>query len=207
MPSTLVVFDIGGVLVEIRHTWDDVLSDLGEPALARSAPWRHADYAPLTAYQDDSMSEADYLTQVGQDLGLSTERAKDAHAAMLGHDYPGARALIEDLKAAGVQTACLSNTNALHWETLIDAVRFPAIAALDERFASFAIRVNKPLPGAFEAVAAAFPNAERRIFFDDMPANVEAANRFGWEAFRIDPEADPPAQMRAVLVRLGVLPA
>lgn len=203
--ATLVVFDLGGVLVQIRHTWDDVLSDLGEPPLARSTPWRHSEYAPLTAYQDQSMSEADYLRQVGEDLNLSLERALDAHAAMLGHDYSGALKLIEDLKRAGIKTACLSNTNDLHWRTLSDPEKFPAMAALDRRFASFEIRVNKPLPGAFQTVQDAFPEADRHIFFDDLPVNVEAANVFGWEAFRIAPEADPPAQMRAILTDLGVL--
>ena len=202
---TLVVFDIGGVLVRIRHTWDEVLDALGEPPLARVEPWRHADYDALTDYQDGTLDEDAYLTQLGGDLGLTPERAREAHAAMLGTEYVGATPLVESLQRAGVATACLSNTNALHWTTLLDPARHPALAALDRRFASFEIGVNKPLPGAFHAVERAFPGVDRRLFFDDHPGNVAAAIDLGWEAHRIDPDGDPPAQMRRILQQTGIL--
>ena len=202
---TLVVFDIGGVLVRIRHSWDEILDALGEAPLARSEPWRHADYDALSAYQDGTLGEDAYLGQVGGDLGLTPERAREAHAAMLGEDYVGAVALIEELRGKGVKTACLSNTNALHWTVLVDPNRHPSLAVLDRRFASFEVGVNKPLPGAFRAVADAFPDADRKIFFDDSVTNVAAAIDLGWEAHRIDPEGDPPARMRRILEESGVL--
>lgn len=201
---TLVVFDLGGVLVRIRHTWDDILAFMGEPPLARTSPWRHADYDPLTAYQEDRIDEDLYLDQVGGDLGLTPERARAAHAAMLEGDYVGAVDLIESLKAAGAKTACLSNTNALHWVALM--ANHPTLLALDARYASFEIRVSKPDPRAYRIVADAFPDADRRLFFDDRMDNVVAALDMGWEAHRVDPDGDPPAQMRRVLVESGVLP-
>ncbi len=203
---TLVVFDIGGVLVRIRHTWDAILSELGEAPLARTSPWRHADYDALSAYQDGTMDEDAYLEQLGGDLGLVPERARTAHVAMLEGDYHGALELVNDLRAAGVRTACLSNTNAMHWTALNNPGHHPAIAALDQRFASFEIRVNKPRPEAYRIVADAFPEATRRIFFDDNADNVVAAINLGWEAHRIDVDADPPAQMRKILTESGVLP-
>ena len=205
MKPTLVVFDIGGVLVQIRHSWDEILNALGEAPLARTTPWRHADYDPLTAYQDGTMNEDAYLSQVGDDLGLTPERAREAHVAMLGTDYPGVKSLIEDLRAAGVHTACLSNTNALHWVALADPNKHPSIAVLDKRFASFDIRVNKPDPKSYRIVAESFPGVERKIFFDDNSDNVVAAINLGWEAHRIDPDGDPPAQMRRILTESGVL--
>ena len=207
MESTLVVFDIGGVLIRLRHTWDDILAFLEEPPLDREKPWRQADYSPLSAYQDGSMPEEAYVAQVAQDLRLAPERAREAHAAMLGTEYPGTEELIADLIDAGVRTACLSNTNALHWESLNDPSLYPGIGSLSKRFASFEIRVNKPLPEAFRAVEAAFPGVERRILFDDLPDNVEGAKAAGWEAHRIDPDGDPPAQMRAILIASGILEA
>ncbi len=204
---TLVAFDLGGVLVRIRHTWDDVLSALGEAPLARTAPWRTAEYDALTNYQDASLDEDAYLLQVGGDLGLTPERAREAHAAILEGDYPGALDLVDDLKAAGARTACLSNTNALHWTRLADPRFHPAVASLDRRFASFEIRANKPRPEAFRALTEAFPDVERRFFFDDLLDNVVAARNLGWEAHRVDPDGDPPAQMRRVLEEAGVLNA
>ena len=206
MSPALVVFDIGGVLVRIRHTWNDVMSALGEAPLARAAPWRNADYDALSAYQDGSMDEDAYLLQLGGDLGLTPERARAAHAAILEGDYVGAKGLIEELRAAGAHTACLSNTNALHWVALTDPRRHPALAELDRRFASFEIRANKPRPEAFRAVTGAFPDSGRRLFFDDLADNVAAALALGWEAHRVDADGDPPAQMRKILEEAGILP-
>jgi FMN phosphatase YigB (HAD superfamily) len=201
---TLVVFDIGGVLIHLRHTWDEVLEFLGEPPLPRATPWRTADYAPLNAYQDGSLSEDGYLSQLGADLRISRAQAAQAHAATLGPEYDGVGDLVKELKEAGVQTACLSNTNELHWRTLIDPRCYPAIASLDQRFASFELRVNKPLPAAYHAVEPAFPSVPRRIFFDDALANVDGAIAVGWKAFRIDPHGNPVEQMRAALTDLGI---
>lgn len=205
MPPTLVVFDVGGVLVRIRHTWDDILSALGETPPARDEPWPHAEYAPLTSYQDGSLDEDAYLLQLGSDLGLTPEKARRAHAAILESDFVGSTDLVCDLKAKGVKTACLSNTNALHWATFLDSSRHPSIAALDRRFASFEMRVNKPQPEAFRIVEAEFPGMERKIFFDDSMANVAAAIELGWQGYRVDPDGDPPAQMRRILRVSGVL--
>lgn len=205
MQSTLVVFDIGGVLIRLRHTWDDILDFLGEAPLQREKPWRQADYEPLSNYQDGSLDEADYLAQVGKDLRLTPARALEAHNAMLGTEYPGTEELIRDLHAAGVPTACLSNTNDLHWQSLMNAAAYPGIASLSRRFASFEIHVNKPLPAAFAAVKEAFPEVERCVLFDDLPANVAGAKAAGWESFLVDPNGDPPAQMREYLRELGVL--
>lgn len=205
MASTLVVFDIGGVLVRIRHTWDDALNALGEAPLARPNPWRAAEYDPLTGYQQGEMDEDAYLLRLGDDLGISPERAREAHATMLEGDYVGARALVEELNAAGVHTACLSNTNALHWVTLTNPDRHPAIAALERRIASFEIKFSKPRPEAFMAVTNRYPDVECKFFFDDSIDNVIAARNMGWEAHRVDPDGDPPALMRRILVEAGVL--
>ena len=202
---TLVVFDLGGVLVRIRHTWDDVLADLGEPPLARTSAWHHADYDPFNAYQAGDTTEDVYLESLGADLGITPDRARQAHAAILEGDYLGAKGLVEDLKAKGVATACLSNTNAMHWVALLDPGRHPALMALDGRFASFQIGVNKPDPRAFRIVADAFPDVERKIFFDDSADNVVAAINLGWEAHRVDADGNPPELMRRILTDGGVL--
>jgi len=43
------------------------------------------------------------------------------------------------------------------------------------------------------------------LFFDDTPANVEAARAAGWRAHLVDPAGDPPAQVRSVLAEARVL--
>lgn len=200
---TLVLFDIGGVLVRIRHTWNEVLAAIGaESTLAEQ--WCHHDYKPLADYQAGSLDEAAYLAILARDLSLSPDMARAAHEAILDRDYDGAHDLVRRLRATGVKTACLSNTNALHWTRFCSAEHFPAVAGLDRRFASFEIGANKPDPAAFAAIERAYPG-RRKVYFDDLERNVEGARRAGWEAFGVDPNGDPPAEMEAILAELGVL--
>jgi 2-haloacid dehalogenase len=60
---------------------------------------------------------------------------------------------------------------------------------------------------------AVYRDAERRfgvagdriLFFDDLPDNVAAALRMGWQAMAIDHAGDTARQIEAALQRHGVL--
>jgi hypothetical protein len=43
------------------------------------------------------------------------------------------------------------------------------------------------------------------VFFDDLPANVEAAARRGWHAHEVTPCDNPVPSLRDVLHRHGLL--
>ena len=205
MIANVVCFDIGGVLVRIRHTWRDVLAAV-DLVPTWSEPRPHASDPVLCAYQDGTLQEAEYLDALSAHLGIERPQARRAHDAILDADYPGAFDLVRRLRREGVGTACLSNTNALHWERLLSPDHYPAVASLDRHFSSFEIGANKPDEAAFRTVAEAYPEA-RVVFFDDALANVEAARRFGWDAYRVDPEGDPAEFMAGVLGSHGLLRA
>jgi putative hydrolase of the HAD superfamily len=201
-----VVFDLGGVLVRIHHTWEAAARSVGVSGGAHLG--RLASYAPLSDYQGGTLSESAYLATLAKDLGCSIEEADRVHAAILGSDYPGAQQLVLELKAKGLPTLCLSNTNELHYKEFFGG-RFPVCNALDHLIASHRIGANKPAAEAFQAIQDLLPPREGEvIFFDDHPGNVAGAVEFGWLAKQIDPGdetgADPVAQMRDYLLEQGV---
>ena len=116
-------------------------------------------------------------------------------------EYPGWSTLSDRLDRLGVDTALLSNTNALQWELLSPtgpkAGGYPAIGRLRHRFASHQLRLAKPDPAIYAAVEKATGHAgDHVLFFDDKLENIEAARGCGWTAVQIDPEAIRPARSR-----------
>jgi FMN phosphatase YigB (HAD superfamily) len=205
----VVCFDIGGVLVQIRHTWDAVLAALEFDIQNRHR--LHLNDAPdFLRYQDGEISDQVYRSKLAEWLALSPEQAVQAHLAILKEDYPGAFELVKELQDHKIHTSCFSNTNAFHWERLCSAEFHPAVATLDAKFASHLLNLAKPLPEAFKAVESQLPPHSRLIFFDDTQVNVTAANECGWTAFLIDAHAPPPndpvSQMRSHLADLQILP-
>lgn len=75
----------------------------------------------------------------------------------------------------------LSNTNAVHYEWL--RPRLPVLARFDDRVASHEVGLVKPERAIFEeAVRRAETTPERAVFFDDVPAYVDAARAAGLQA-------------------------
>jgi FMN phosphatase YigB (HAD superfamily) len=114
--------------------------------------------------------------------------------------FAGVDALLDDLHAAGVRTACLSNTNSSHWQMMLDASG-PNALPLDRltyRFASHLLGCRKPHEQIYRAVERETGAPPQSIlFFDDLQENVDAARALGWHAHRIDPEVgEPIAQVR-----------
>jgi putative hydrolase of the HAD superfamily len=74
------------------------------------------------------------------------------------------------------------------------------------RFASQLIGHRKPDQAIYAHVeqAAAVPG-QQIAFFDDVPQNVQAARRRGWQAEQILHDGQPIHQIRRHLRRLGVL--
>lgn len=215
--ARIVCFDLGGVIVRICRSWEEgcaragvALRDherfmLGAHVSARSG---HTD-----AHQRGDLSIRDYCAAIARaSASIYDEREIDlVHAAWIIGEYPGVRELIDELNASpGVRTACLSNTNAAHWDQMLgrDARGpvIPALACIAHPVASHHARLVKPdeeFYRYFERRLGASP--ESIIFFDDLEENVDAARRFGWDAHRVDPEGDTARQMRETLRGRGVL--
>lgn len=203
----VVCFDLGGVLVEINHTWKGALLDAGFPEIASQHDRALTDFELFNSYQKGSVSLEDYLDDLSNRFGgIESSQAESVHNAILRCAYPGIPELIEDIRVAGIKTGCLSNTNAPHWEAMMHAPRLAVVSKLDFPMASHLIGTEKPDETMFRAFENASGAKQSEIvYFDDGAANVSAARALGWNAFVVDPIGDPALQMRLTLRELGWL--
>ena len=205
--ESMICFDIGGVLVKICQSWQEALAVASVPGILPPEPKLSLSVTtPLTQYQDGKIDFDGYLAKMGVYLGCSPAEAARVHRAILIDEYPGVFDLVKELKERGHRTACLSNTNAEHWEALTQPAIYPALGLLDAQLASHLLECSKPsdeILAKFEAIT----SAERGsiYFFDDNADNVASAIGFGWQAHRVDPFGDPAGQMRAALQNWGLL--
>lgn len=219
-PVKLVCFDLGGVVVRICRSWEEACVRAGVEVRDMEmfrAPEAAARRRALTrAHQTGAMEDEAYFAAIAEASGglYDAREVRLVHRAWLIEDYPGVEPLIAGLRdAPGVRTACLSNTNAAHWEALHRAGFGPAarpsaaIARLDRRLVSHELRAVKPEESIYAMAERACGVAPSGVlFFDDTPENVEAARRRGWRAEIIDPDRDTAPQIAAHLLSHGVTP-
>ena len=206
----LVCFDIGGVLIRIVDDWHDAfrLAGLNLPDAAGNGDGEAAFRAAARAYETGRIDDAAFLAAMTQRLGgLTTDQARAIMSSWLIEPFEGVAQVIELVNATTAVTACLSNTNLLHWRQMEADARYgPMLRKLDQHFTSFDMGARKPEPAIYEQVEQVMGLPGQRIlFFDDLEKNVAAARGRGWRAERIDPRGDPAAQMRRCLVELGVV--
>lgn len=200
----LVVFDIGGVMIEICHTWTQARESAGlsgpEPALDRLS---HSPF--LDSYQQDDISLEEYCRLLAENLHITQDQALEVHKGILRREYEGLYEIVETLKAHGIKTACLSNTAEIHWQEMHRADRFPAFQLLDLRMASHLEKMNKPDPEIYRRVeAAAGVDSSNILFFEDTVRNVDGARAVGWRVRQVDPAGGPAQQIKDELRLCGL---
>jgi FMN phosphatase YigB (HAD superfamily) len=214
-PPRVVCFDLGGVLVAHCRSWAEGCERAGIPV--RQADWLASEAAKarrraaIEVYQRGQCCTADYYAWLVEAFdGLySMDEVACVHRAWILDEYPGAELLVHELNAdPRVSTACLSNTNAAHWERLVATEgepEFPACVRLRQRLASHELGWTKPEPRVFAIAGERFGvPGERILLFDDNLRNVEAARRAGWLAEQIDYRGDTALQIRRWLQHYGL---
>lgn len=120
-----------------------------------------------------------------------------------GDPYPGALELVTAVRAE-VPLGCLSNTNAIQWESRYEAT--PLVAAFDLRCLSFELGMVKPDREIFEEVAGRLPvTRDRVIFLDDNAVNVESATAAGFVAAHVRGVSAAHAALASAGVIAGAL--
>lgn len=214
-----VVFDLGGVIIRIHHSWQQAAVAAGVHGTNTFAhdsthnpmldPTRHraAEFRGLVSAQQRGVLAHEDFCQGVSELTTGLLSARDVarvHQSVIVGAYEGAEQLLRDLNARGVSTACLSNTNHQHWQYM---QTMPAFAAIQHRHASHLFQLEKP----HQAIFSAFERATQArpvdiLYFDDLAENIEAASQAGWRAMLIDSHGETVPQIRRALATHGVLP-
>jgi putative hydrolase of the HAD superfamily len=178
--KSVIVFDLGGVLVE-NSTFDE-LPKLLKGEVERSAlfeRWLHS--ASVRQFErgliDENVFAANFIDEWA--LRISPSDFLAQFTTWPKAPYPGALELLSNLKAK-YQIGVLSNCNHVHWS------RFPEILEqIAHPFSSHILGLVKPDEEIFRGVAGRIGCRAADIhFFDDSESNVDAARVAGWNAHR-----------------------
>jgi glucose-1-phosphatase len=181
-PVDLVLFDLGGVLIEVPgvRAMLELTGINSEEELWRR--WLTCRW--VRCFESGGCSEAEFAAGVVADwqLELSAAAFLEAFRDWPAGPLPGAAGLVAQTRAS-VTTGCFSNTNALHWHDHIAG--WPLTGLFDHRFLSFELGRVKPDITAFTRVADLLQvPAGRVLFLDDNAVNVAGAAAAGFQAAR-----------------------
>jgi putative hydrolase of the HAD superfamily len=175
-----VMFDYGGVISHPPTQQD--LVNLATVAGVPVAAFVDVYWEWRRAYDLAELDVTGYWRQVGQSLDRSYGEAEISELARLDcaawmRLQPGTVALIEDLAAAGLPLALLSNAP----DALAEAIRALPIAALfGQLIFSCQLKLAKPDPRCYSAALTRLgASAGEVIFIDDRAENVTAAAELG----------------------------
>ena len=212
-PIQLLLFDLGGVLVRICHGWKKVCEYHGlTPPAILDDPQGAAALADIgVRFETGQSTEDDFVNDSAKLTGFTRDQVRNALHHWVIEPYAGAHELVDRVtKIPGLITACLSNTNATHWEMMQGLNGHTRAAVplhkLTHRFASHLIGAMKPDPAIYEHVERTLRiDPASILFFDDHPPNVLAARSRGWQVEQIDPTGNSPSQVVEHLQKRGLL--
>ena len=201
-PFDVVLFDLGGVLVELSGigemmVWCPHLPDV-------EAMWaRWLGSTAVRRFETGGCTREAFADALVTEFGLPV-RAEQFLAAFSRWPrglLPGSEALLTDLRAH-CTLASVSNTNEIHWQRLCD--EWALDRHFQHNFPSHRVGRLKPDADYFAHVLEALDVPARRVLFvDDNAINVAAAQELGIVARRVA----GPADVRRVLVDAGFDPA
>jgi FMN phosphatase YigB (HAD superfamily) len=215
----LVCFDLGGVLVRICRSFGEACRAAGIEVRANieGRVFQRVRYEFSQRLGVGLVDEHTWASELSKALGglYSSSELMRVHHAWSKTEYEGTLELVQELEAANITTACLSNTDPAHWRRLVHhdgesalsgPPEYPSVHRLQHRHASHLLGFAKP----DQRIYRAFENATRHsgadiLFFDDLRDNVRAARGAGWRAERVDPDNETVPQLRRWLRQHKVL--
>jgi HAD superfamily hydrolase (TIGR01509 family) len=182
-PPATVVFDLGNVLLAFDY----------RIAAANLAPHASASAEEildvllgtrlLHRYECGELNTVQFFDALSQATGFTA--GFDAFARCFTEIFTPIPPMIElqrRIRAGGVPTVLLSNTNELQFQHLRE--RHPFIVEFEHHVLSFEHRAMKPDLALYRVVEELTGRVgSDLVFLDDRPDNVEAACRLGWRAF------------------------
>lgn len=187
MDIRVILFDVGGVLVELGGVdtllgW--IAQETGKQASVEQL-WPTWLRSPsVRAFETGRIDPAQFASGILAELKLKVapEMFLESFATWPTRPYPGALELIGSIPTH-YQRALLSNSNMLHWPRVMDGMDFKS--RFEHRFSSHLTGKIKPDNDSFEhALEQLRCKAGEVLFLDDNLLNVEAARSLGLRAER-----------------------
>jgi len=196
----IVLFDLGGVLVELRGV--PAMMTLLNNRVSIEELWRLWLESPtVRRFESGRATPAEFAEELIREMSLpiGPEEFTAYFQSWLAGLYPGALELVRSVPSRFTR-ATLSNTSQLHWQRLM--TEFQLEQAFDRHFASHLTGKMKPDREAFQNVLDTLDCKPESVFFlDDNTLNVEAARRIGMQSVQVH----GPAAARHALVEAGIL--
>ena len=200
MPIEVLLFDLGGVLIEFSGVRD--VAPLLRSAATESEILERWSGCPHTkAFGLGLLSREEFADRFVRDWGLTLppEHFLQAFRSWSRSLLPGAEELLSSLRPR-FRLAALSNSNEVHWERNANDLGIDAL--FDLAISSHQVGFSKPDPRIYRlALERLDVSPDAVMFFDDAPANVVAASRLGMRAFLVDGVEG----VRQRLIREGML--
>ena len=177
------MFDLGGVIV--RWVGIDAIAQL--TGLTREAVIKRFSASDIfSAYEigqcNDDIFAQELIAQF--ELTVSLSKAKAMWNSWVQESYVGTKDMLSQLREH-YTLACLSNTNALHWQHLPTHINIEDY--FDHSYASHIIHAAKPNAESYLIpIQDMGVNPSDIWFFDDTLVNIEAAKSVGMMAYHVD---------------------
>ena len=195
--TPVLLFDLGGVIMNIERT--DAVKAFEALGMADADSFfdpyeQRGAFGLLEAGQ---ITPAEFRDEVRRRFrpGVTDEEMDAALCRFLLGIPPERLERLAELRRKGYKVYMLSNTNPIMWERYI-VPDFRKLGGemgdyFDGTVTSFEVGVCKPDACIYEYALEKFAiKPEETTFFDDGPANVEAARRLGINALHVTPEND-----------------
>lgn len=195
-PVSAVVFDLGGVLLELNNPIKTFGLSMSEPEFHE----RWLQSPSVREFERGAASSERFARSIVAELALRMQWQEflerfDAWPRCL---FADSLQLLDGIPSA-IRRGLLSNTNAVHWGRHDISGRLAG--RFDREFLSFETGLLKPDRESFLQVADGFDCLPQQIlFFDDNPRNVSAAADAGLRSF----VTRCPGDAVRVLARFGL---
>lgn len=201
MPSKVIVFDFGGVLIDWnpRNLFKKMISSETEMEWFLENICTTEWNLRIDAGKPFAVSVAELSSQYPE-WTAEIEAFHKQWPEMLGGEIPGTVEILEEIIQKGYKVYGLTNWSA---ETFpIAQGRYPSLNLMDGIVVSGEEKLIKPDPEIFRVLLEKYNlKAENCIFIDDNLHNIEASCKLGFEAIHF---TDPDG-LRDALSWLGVL--
>lgn len=192
---TTLMFDLGGVVLDIsRDRCIQALIALGmPPADADQMIGSYIQNGPFRALEGGTMQPAEFTAILRQHMpaGVTHEQVAQAIQRFIV-DLPVARLQeLQELRGR-YRLTVLSNTNPIMMEGIIAQLFRQQGLEMADYFSdmtlSYVARANKPEPAIYEwAIGHMHVDPTTTLFLDDGPANIQAAQAFGFNTALVPP--------------------